>query len=74
MARDIAATDAYATSCREQKKIEMLFAPLKRILALDRLQLEDRTAPRRIPPRRLRRPEPPKARQAHPDAMTPRPA
>ena len=39
MARDIAATDAYATSRRERKKIEMLFAHLKRILKLDRLRL-----------------------------------
>jgi hypothetical protein len=28
MARDIAATDAYVTSRRERKKIEMLFADL----------------------------------------------
>jgi hypothetical protein len=39
MARDIAKTDAYATSRRERKKIEMLFAHLKRILRLDRLRL-----------------------------------
>lgn len=39
MARDIAATDAYATSRRERKKVEMLFAHLKRILKLDRLRL-----------------------------------
>lgn len=39
MARDIAATDAYATSRRERKKVEMLFAHLKRILRLDRLRL-----------------------------------
>ena len=39
MARDIAATDAYVTSRRERKKIEMLFAQLKRILKLDRLRL-----------------------------------
>jgi hypothetical protein len=39
MAHDIAATDAYAISCRERKKIEMLFARLKRILKLDRLRL-----------------------------------
>ncbi len=39
MARDIAATDAYLTSRRERKKIEMLFAHLKRILKLDRLRL-----------------------------------
>ncbi|MBP2314223.1 transposase, partial [Azospirillum soli] len=33
------ATDAYATSRRERKKVEMLFAHLKRILRLDRLCL-----------------------------------
>jgi transposase len=38
-ARDIAKTDAYATSRRERKKVEMLFANLKRILKLDRLRL-----------------------------------
>ena len=39
MARDIAKTDAYSTSRRERKKVEMLFAHLKRILKLDRLRL-----------------------------------
>jgi hypothetical protein len=39
MARDIAGTEAYATSRRERKKIEMLFAHLKRVLKLDRLRL-----------------------------------
>ena len=39
MARDIATTDAYVTSRRQRKKIEMLFAHLKRILKLDRLRL-----------------------------------
>jgi hypothetical protein len=39
MARDIATTDAYVVSRRERKKIEMLFARLKRILSLDRLRL-----------------------------------
>ena len=39
MARDIARTDAYVTSRRERKKVEMLFAHLKRILKLDRLRL-----------------------------------
>jgi hypothetical protein len=39
MARDIAGNEAYATSRRERKKIEMLFAHLKRILKLDRLRL-----------------------------------
>ena len=38
-ARDIAKTDAYVTSRRERKKVEMLFAHLKRILRLDRLRL-----------------------------------
>ena len=39
MARDIAMTDAYATSRRQRKKVEMLFAHLKRILKLHRLRL-----------------------------------
>ena len=38
-ARDITKTDAYVTSRRERKKVEMLFAHLKRILKLDRLRL-----------------------------------
>lgn len=39
MARDIATTDDYVTSRRQRKKVEMLFAHLKRILKLDRLRL-----------------------------------
>ena len=39
MARQIAKTDAYVTSRRQRKKVEMLFAHLKRILKLDRLRL-----------------------------------
>ena len=39
MARDITATDAYVASSRARKKVEMLFAHLKRILRLDRLRL-----------------------------------
>jgi hypothetical protein len=39
MARAIATTDAYVTSRRQRKKIEMLFAHLKRILRLDRFRL-----------------------------------
>lgn len=39
MARDIAKTDSYVVSRRERKKVEMLFAHLKRILRLDRLRL-----------------------------------
>ena len=44
MARDIAKTDAYLTSKRERKKIEMLFAHLKRILQLGRLRLRGPTS------------------------------
>lgn len=39
LARDLSLTDAYVTSRRERKKVEMLFAHLKRILKLDRLRL-----------------------------------
>ena len=38
-ARAIAKIEAYAVSCRERKKVEMLFAHLKRILRLGRLRL-----------------------------------
>ena len=38
-ARAIATTEAYVVSRRERKKVEMLFARLKRILKLDRLRL-----------------------------------
>jgi hypothetical protein len=38
-ARAIAKTEVYAVSRRERKKVEMLFAHLKRILRLDRLRL-----------------------------------
>jgi len=39
MARDIARTDEYAVSRKLRKKVEMLFAHLKRILRLGRLRL-----------------------------------
>jgi len=39
LARDIARTDPYKASRRQRKKVEMLFAHLKRILKLDRLRL-----------------------------------
>jgi hypothetical protein len=38
-AREIAKTEPYRTSRRQRKKVEMLFAHLKRILKLDRLRL-----------------------------------
>ncbi len=39
LARDLSLTDAYVASRRERKKVEMLFAHLKRILKVDRLRL-----------------------------------
>lgn len=39
LARDISKTDAWLISRRQRKKVEMLFAHLKRILKLDRLRL-----------------------------------
>jgi len=39
LARKIAKTEPYQTSRRQRKKVEMLFAHLKRILKLDRLRL-----------------------------------
>jgi Transposase DDE domain len=39
VARALAKTEAFAQSCRERKRIEMLFAHLKRILRLGRLRL-----------------------------------
>jgi len=39
VARNVAQTDAYKQSRRDRKKVEVLFAHLKRILKLDRLRL-----------------------------------
>jgi hypothetical protein len=39
VARALAKTQAFAQSRRDRKKVEMLFAHLKRILRLDRLRL-----------------------------------
>jgi len=44
VARDTAKTAAYKQSRKDRKKVEMLFAHLKRILKLDRLRLRGRTA------------------------------
>jgi IS5 family transposase len=46
MARDIARSEEGLTSRRQRKKIEMLFAHLKRILRLDRLRLRGPNGPR----------------------------
>ena len=43
MARDIGKTAAYQRSRKDRKKVEMLFAHLKRILKLDRLRLRGPT-------------------------------
>ncbi len=43
VARDIAKTDAYKQSRKDRKKVEMLFAHLKRIMKLDRLRLRGLT-------------------------------
>ena len=45
MARDIAETEEYAVSRKLRKKVEMLFAHLKRILKLDRLRLRGQMEP-----------------------------
>lgn len=39
LVRNIAKTDAYLVSRRQRKKVEMIFAHLKRILKLDRSRL-----------------------------------
>ena len=39
VARQISTTAAYEQSCRERKKVEILFAHLKRIMKLDKLRL-----------------------------------
>lgn len=43
IARTIANTDRYRQSRKDRKKVEMLFAHLKRVLKLDRLRLRGRT-------------------------------
>lgn len=43
VARDIAKTSVYRQSRRDRKKVEVLFAHLKRILRLDRLRLRGRS-------------------------------
>ena len=39
LARELSLTDAYVESQKRRKKVEMLFAHLKRIMKLDRLRL-----------------------------------
>lgn len=67
MARQIARSWEGRTSRRLRKKIEMLFAHLKRILKLDRLRLRGPNGARRVHPR-SHRPEPPQNGQADPNA------
>jgi hypothetical protein len=47
--RAIAKTEAYVVSRRERKKVEMLFAHLKRILRLDRLRLRGPSGAKDVP-------------------------
>ena len=55
-ARELAKTDTYVASSHARKKVEMLFAHLKRIMRLDRLRLRGRMARKRnsswLPPSR----------------------
>src|SRR5215217_2222236 len=60
LARDLALTEAYLTSRRERKKVEMLFAHLKRILKLDRLRA------RMVPRTSSSSPPPPKTSASSP--------
>lgn len=46
MARDITKTDAYVTASYARKKVEMLFAHLKRIMGLDGCVFEDQMEPK----------------------------
>jgi len=39
LVRGLAKTPAYAQSCKDRKKVEMLFAHMKKILKVDRLRL-----------------------------------
>jgi hypothetical protein len=57
MARRLPEEDEWLVSRRERKKVEMLFAHLKRVLRLDRLRLRGPNGARDVPPR-SRRPEP----------------
>jgi hypothetical protein len=70
IAREIAKTEAYVTSRRERKKIEMLFAHLKRILRLDRLRLRGPSGARDEFLLAATAPEPPKTGKANPAACS----
>ena len=63
--RAIAKTEAYAVSCRERKKVEMLFGHLKRILRLGRLRLRGPSGAKDVPIGR-HRPKPEETGKAHP--------
>ena len=67
VARGLANTPAYERSRHRRKKIEMLFAHLKRILRLGRLRLRSERRARRVPTRG-HRPEFEEARKASSDA------
>ena len=67
MARQIAKSGEGRMSRRLRKKVEMLFAHLKRILKLDRLRLRGPNGARDTPPR-SNCPKPPKAGETHTNA------
>jgi hypothetical protein len=64
LARDLAMTDAYATSQRERKKVEVLFAHLKRILSWIASGSGDLVAPRMS----SSSPQPPRTSESWPNA------
>src|ERR1700728_5141294 len=67
-ARAIAKTEAYVVSCRERKKVEMLFAHLKRILRLGRLRLRGPSGAKDELLLSRHRPKSPETGKAHPSS------
>jgi DDE family transposase len=63
VARALAKTQAFEQSCRDRKRVEMLFAHLKRILRLGRLRLRGPPRGARRVHARSHRPEPAPARE-----------
>jgi len=63
VARSLIGTESYERSRRQRKKIEMLFAHLKRVIGLRKLRLRGPTGEGRVPSRR-HRPKPSETRKA----------
>ena len=66
LARELSLTDAYIESQKRRKKVEMLFAHLKRIMKLDRLRLRGPNGAKDEFHLASNRAKPPQARQTHP--------